>query len=129
MRQHLLGYPNSRIIVLGPSNTSVDNLGERLAATGIRIVRLGHFARISPSVIDSSLENLIHDSDSDKVTQEIKRDINDLLLSMWKTKSSSKRKEIYKEIRWLKSDLKAREEKLTQEIISTSQVILCTCHG
>ena len=37
-----------RVLVTAPSNTAVDNLGERLVEAGLAVVRLGHPARVSP---------------------------------------------------------------------------------
>ena len=52
--------PNTRILACGPSNISVDNLVERLAKSKLNIVRLGHPARVLPSVIDHTLDgNLV----------------------------------------------------------------------
>ncbi|MCW5807615.1 MAG: AAA family ATPase, partial [Deltaproteobacteria bacterium] len=39
-----------RVLCAAPSNTAVDNLGVRLAAAGVRAVRLGHPARIAPGL-------------------------------------------------------------------------------
>ncbi|CAG8162964.1 unnamed protein product [Penicillium olsonii] len=53
-----------RILVCGPSNVSVDNIVERLAKTKTPVVRIGHPARLLPSVLDHSLEVLTQTSDA-----------------------------------------------------------------
>src|SRR5699024_6079573 len=42
---------NLRVLVCGPSNISVDNIVERLAPNKIPVVRIGHPARLLPSVL------------------------------------------------------------------------------
>ena len=46
VRQRVLR--GQRVLCTAPSNTAVDNLGVRLAEAGVRAVRLGHPARVSP---------------------------------------------------------------------------------
>jgi ATP-dependent RNA/DNA helicase IGHMBP2 len=45
-----------RVLCAAPSNTAVDNLGVRLADLGIRAVRLGHPARVSPALASLTVE-------------------------------------------------------------------------
>lgn len=53
-----------RVLVCGPSNISVDNIVERLAPHKVPIVRLGHPARLLPSVVSHSLDYLTQTSDA-----------------------------------------------------------------
>jgi DNA polymerase alpha-associated DNA helicase A len=43
---------NLRVLVCGPSNISVDNIVERLAPHKVPLIRLGHPARLLPSVLN-----------------------------------------------------------------------------
>ena len=47
-----------RVLATAASNVAVDNMAERLLAGGgkPRLVRIGHPARLLPSVLDSSLD-------------------------------------------------------------------------
>jgi len=45
-----------RVLCCAPSNTAVDNLGIRLAKTGLRAVRLGHPARVSPALVALTID-------------------------------------------------------------------------
>lgn len=50
----------ARLLVCAASNIAVDNLVERVARfKGIKAVRLGHPARLLPSVLDASLDALV----------------------------------------------------------------------
>jgi len=45
-----------KVLAAAPSNLAVDNLAERLAAAGLRCVRVGHPARVLPQLLDLTLE-------------------------------------------------------------------------
>ncbi|MFT3691649.1 MAG: IGHMBP2 family helicase [Kofleriaceae bacterium] len=45
-----------RVLCCAPSNTAVDNLGVRLADGGLRAVRLGHPARVSPALVALTID-------------------------------------------------------------------------
>jgi len=45
-----------RVLCCAPSNTAVDNLGIRLAEAGLRAVRLGHPARVSPALVALTID-------------------------------------------------------------------------
>lgn len=47
-----------KVLACAPSNLAVDNLLERLVAAGERVVRLGHPARVLPSLQDHTLDVL-----------------------------------------------------------------------
>jgi len=53
-----------RVLVTAPSNTAVDNLGERLALAGLAVVRLGHPARVSRALEARTLDALVEASDA-----------------------------------------------------------------
>ncbi|MGA0870732.1 MAG: AAA domain-containing protein, partial [Planctomycetota bacterium] len=50
-----------RVLAAAPSNVAVDNLAERLAAAGVRVVRVGHPARLLPQVRALSLDAQVAD--------------------------------------------------------------------
>jgi ATP-dependent RNA/DNA helicase IGHMBP2 len=53
-----------RVLVSAPSNTAVDNLGERLADVGLAVVRLGHPARVSQALEARTLDALVEASEA-----------------------------------------------------------------
>src|SRR5205085_4126759 len=44
------------VLASAPSNLAVDNLVERLVAAGVEAVRIGHPARVLPSVLEHTLD-------------------------------------------------------------------------
>jgi ATP-dependent RNA/DNA helicase IGHMBP2 len=56
-----------RVLATAASNTAVDNLAERLVAAGVRVIRLGHPARVSPAVEAHTLDALIAEHEVSKL--------------------------------------------------------------
>ena len=117
------------LLVAGPSNISVDNLCERLAPLGIPLVRLGHPARLLPSVLSHSLDALTRTSDQGALLRDARDDIDKTLAKISKTRSGRERKEIYNEVKILRKEVRAREKKCIDEVIRTAKVHLATLHG
>lgn len=120
---------DERVLVCGPSNVSVDNIVERLAPHKVPMVRLGHAARLLPSVLDYALDVRIHNSDAAALVRDIRHEMDAKQASIRKTKSGRERKGIYGELRELRKELRGREDKCVAEVISQSKVVLATLHG
>lgn len=59
----------ARVLVTAASNTAVDNLAERLIACDLAVVRLGHPARVLPSVEDHTLDALVDASEAARLAK------------------------------------------------------------
>lgn len=118
-----------RVLVCGPSNIAVDNIVERLAKHQVAIVRLGHPARLLPSVLAHSLEVLTRTSDAGALVQDVRREVEEKLAGVRKTRSGRERREIYAEVRELRRELRERERGCVDGLVAQSQVVLATCHG
>ena len=71
-----LVHQNQRVLVCGPSNISVDNIVERLAPHKLPIVRLGHPARLLPSVLNHSLDVLTQTSDAASIVKDVRKEMD-----------------------------------------------------
>ncbi len=63
-----------RVLACAPSNIAVDNLLEKLAGVQperYKPVRLGHIARLLPSVLDFSMENVLQRTDNALLCRDI----------------------------------------------------------
>ena len=118
-----------RILVCGPSNISVDNIVERLAPHKVPIVRLGHPARLLPSVLNHSLEVLTRTSEAAAIVQDVRKEMDDKQASIRKTKSGRERKAIYSELKELRKEYREREGKCVENLVQGSKVVLATLHG
>jgi DNA polymerase alpha-associated DNA helicase A len=120
---------NLRVLVCGPSNISVDNIVERLAPHKIPIVRLGHPARLLPSVLNHSLDVLTQTSDAAAIVKDVRKEMDTKQASIRKTKSGRERKAIYGDLKELRKEFREREKKCIGSLIKSSKVVLATLHG
>lgn len=120
---------NLRVLVCGPSNISVDNIVERLAPHKIPIVRLGHPARLLPSVLNHSLDVLTQTSEAAEIVRDVRKEMDTKQASIRKTKSGKERRQIYGDLRELRREFRERERKCVGSLVGGSKVVLTTLHG
>ena len=118
-----------RILVCGPSNVSVDNIVERLAPKKVPVVRIGHPARLLPSVLEHSLEVLTQTSDAGNIVKDVRKEIDTKQASIRKTKSGRERRAIYDDLKQLRKEFRERESKCVDNLVRESSVVLATLHG
>ena len=120
---------NQRILVCGPSNISVDNIVERLAPHNIPLLRLGHPARLLPSVLAHSLDVLTRTSESAAIVRDVAKEMDAKQASIKKTKSGKERREIYAQLKELRKEYRERERGCVDQLVRQSKVVLATLHG
>jgi DNA polymerase alpha-associated DNA helicase A len=118
-----------RLLVCGPSNISVDNIVERLAPHKISMVRLGHPARLLPSVLSHSMEVLTRTSDAAAIVTDIREEMDRKQASIRKTRNGRERKVIYGEMKELRKEYRQREGRVVNDLLRSSNVVLATLHG
>ena len=116
-------------MVCGPSNISVDNIVERLAPHKVPIIRLGHPARLLPSVLNHSLDILTQTSEAAVLVKDVRKEMDDKQASIKKTRSGRERRAIYGEIKELRKEYRERERNCVDNIVTGSKVVLATLHG
>jgi DNA polymerase alpha-associated DNA helicase A len=119
----------SRVLVCGPSNISVDNIVERLAPHRIPIIRLGHPARLLPSVLNHSLDVLTHTSEAAEIVKAVRREMDSKQASIKKSRNGREKRAIYLEIKELRKEFRQREDKCVKTLVGGSKVVLATLHG
>ncbi|RKF65407.1 DNA polymerase alpha-associated DNA helicase A [Golovinomyces cichoracearum] len=118
-----------RVLVCGPSNISVDNIVERLVPHKIPLVRLGHPARLLPSVLNNSLDVLTQSSEAAEIVRDVRKEIDCKQASIRKTKSGKERRQIYADIKELRKEYIQREKKIVKNLFRGCKVVLATLHG
>ncbi|GKY95692.1 hypothetical protein MPSEU_000530100 [Mayamaea pseudoterrestris] len=132
-----------KVLVAAPSNIAVDNILERLLAGcnvgsniskrnagKLRVVRLGHPARLQPKVLPHSLEALVQKAEGTEIVSDVRSELNSFLRILNSPKSRANDKRLaYKEVKALRKELRTREEKVVQELLNNAQVVLATCVG
>lgn len=117
------------MLVCGPSNISVDNIVERLAPHKVPIVRLGHPARLLPSVLNHSLDILTRTSEAAAIVNDVRKEMDAKQASIRKSKSGRERKAIYEDLKELRKEFREREKKCVGSLVRSSKVVLATLHG
>lgn len=118
-----------RILVCGPSNISVDNIVERLSPHKVPIVRLGHPARLLPSVLNHSLDVLTQTSEAGAIVKDVRSEMDAKQASIKKTKSGRERRVIYNDLKELRKEYRERERRCVSNLVKGSKVVLATLHG
>jgi superfamily I DNA and/or RNA helicase len=118
-----------RLLACAPSNVAVDNLTERLAAAGLRVVRLGHPARMQPGARDLSLAAQVAASSDQKVLRDNRRDLDRALRAMQKAKGRQERFAARNELRQLRGERRQLERAITRGVVDGADVVLATTTG
>ncbi len=120
-----------RVLACAPSNVAIDNLLEKLAEAGpkLRLVRMGHPARLLPSVLEHSLDEVLARSDGARLAADVRKEAEQLQRKVSRTKSWEERRGIYNELRELRRELRKRERAAVTDLLRAAQVVLCTVTG
>ena len=73
--EQLVKRKNKKVLATADSNTAVDNLMERLIQRGLKVVRIGHPARVSKELIEHSLDYQVQHHEDYKKVEEIEKKI------------------------------------------------------
>jgi len=117
-----------RVLCAAPSNTAVDNLGARLADAGVRAVRLGHPARVSPALHALTLDFLV---DADGATR-LAREWHDRARALRKSalgRRGPEARALWQEARALDVDAAKEIANAERAIVDRAEVVLATCAG
>jgi ATP-dependent RNA/DNA helicase IGHMBP2 len=118
-----------RILACAPSNVAVDNLAERLLRAGLKIVRLGHPARVQAAVRDVSLSALVQDAPEQKLLRDVKREVDQGLRAVHRAKSRQDRWAARNSVKALRAELRQLESAITKGFVDGAEVVLATTTG
>lgn len=124
-----------QVLVCAQSNAAVDLLVEKLDNLGIEVLRIGHPARLTPEVIENSLDVKISKHAFFKELKEIRKRSDEYRRMGQKYKRSfgheerMQRKLVMKEARMFKEDADRIESQITEDLIDQAQVVACTLTG
>jgi DNA polymerase alpha-associated DNA helicase A len=102
---------------------------ERLAPHKLPILRLGHPARLLPSVVNHSLDVLTQTSEAGLIVKDVRMEMDAKIASIKKTKSGKERKGIYGDLKELRKEYRERERNCVSSLVAGSKVVLATLHG
>lgn len=124
------GKKNRRKRGKNSNNTTSTTSNTNMEVTKIRAVRLGHPARIQPSILKYSLEALVQNADGTEIVSDIRSELQSYLKVVSNPKSKGMEKRTaYKEMKLLRKEIRQREEKVVHGLIANAQVVLATNVG
>lgn len=124
----------ARVLASAPSNIAVDNLVEKLLDTDLRIVRMGHPARILDSLRHATLSAQVAEHDGQSHIVELDQQRERLIRQRNRAMDRGhglpweERKQMDREIQALWQEARDLEFGLGRQIIAESDVVLVT-HG
>jgi superfamily I DNA and/or RNA helicase len=123
-----------RVLATGASNAAVDNLAARLAAHGVRLVRLGHPARIDPAVEAHTVDARVEASGERALVDQWLEEARALRRKMEKQwargqLTGAERRELQKQARDLLRDARQYLERVQRAIVEAAPVVCATAAG
>ena len=124
-----------QVLVCAQSNAAVDLIVEKLAEKGVDVLRLGHPARLTPQVIENSLDVRITKHAFFSELKEIRKRADEFKKMGFKYKRQFGNNErlqrdlVRREARLLRDDANRIESQITEDLMDRAQVIACTLVG
>jgi ATP-dependent RNA/DNA helicase IGHMBP2 len=128
IRQAVQG--GQKILACAPSNTGVDNLLEKLAKNRLRVVRVGHPARVQQELQAYTLDAIAESDPAMKVVAEMHREAEKIMHKAGKftraKPAPGSRGDLRHEARQLREDAKLYEKQIVSNILDRADVICAT---
>ncbi len=119
-----------KILACAPSNTGVDNLLEKLARNRLRVVRVGHPARVQQELQGYTLDALAESDPAMKIVAEMHREADKIMKKAAKftraKPAPGARGDLRQEARQLREDAKLYEKQIVSNILERADVICAT---
>ncbi|KAL3341584.1 hypothetical protein AABB24_025902 [Solanum stoloniferum] len=119
----------SKILACAASNIAVDNIVERLVPHRVKLVRLGHPARMLPQVLDSALDAQVLRGDNSSLANDIRKEMKALNGKLLKAKDRNAKKDIRRELKSLSREERKRQQLAVTDVIKNADVVLTTLTG
>jgi superfamily I DNA and/or RNA helicase len=122
-----------KVLACAPSNLAVDNIFERLLATGERAVRLGHPARVLPELRAHTLDLLVDEHPDVRLARKLVKEAMGLFRRADRTTRAKPppgaRRETRLEARSLLDDARRLEQQAVEHVLDTADVLCATLTG
>jgi ATP-dependent RNA/DNA helicase IGHMBP2 len=124
-----------KVVAAAPSNLAVDNLVERLVAAGVDALRIGHPARVLPSVVEHTLDQRVKAHPQAQIAAELVDEALRLRADARKRKQRrgpgrfSEARAQERESRQLLSEARELEDRAEAAVLEKAQVVLATLTG
>ncbi|XP_075490394.1 uncharacterized protein LOC142528969 isoform X1 [Primulina tabacum] len=120
----------SKILACAASNIAVDNIVERLVPhSRVKLVRVGHPARLLPQVLESALDAQVLRGDNSALANDIRKEMKLLNGKLLKAKDKNTKRDIRKELKSLSKEERKRQQLAVTDVIKNADVVLTTLTG
>lgn len=129
--KHTLKY-EAQVLVCAPSNAATDLLAQKLAAQGLRVLRIGHTARLDETLIPYSLDAQIAQHPDTKNLKKLYKYAHELRSKAMKYRRSfggaekQERQSLLDEARSTLDYAKSIEKNILNTVVGDAQAICCT---
>lgn len=124
-----------QVLVCAPSNAAVDLLVEKLTEQGLRVLRIGHPARVTEQSLSKTLDARIAMHEHYKELRTLRKKMEQLRSMAFKYKKNfgyaerEQRKILMQEAKAMKADADVLEFYIINDLLNNSDVITCTLVG
>ncbi|PZX12217.1 AAA domain-containing protein [Breznakibacter xylanolyticus] len=126
---------DEQVLVCAAGNVAVDLLVEKLAAEGVDVVRVGHPARVTPQVLEHTLDARVASHASFKELKYVKRRAQEVREQALKFKRNfgpqerEQRRQLFAEADALRDEAGQLSFYITNDVLSHARVVACTLVG
>ncbi|WP_432708433.1 AAA domain-containing protein [Pedobacter sp.] len=126
---------HQQVLVVAPSNTAVDLLSEKLAAQGLKVIRVGNPARVSAELMSLTLDHHISVHPMMKEIKSLKKRAAEYKNMAHKYKRNfgraekEQRKALFDEAYKIMKEVDKTEQYITDQVLDGAQVIAATLVG
>lgn len=124
-----------QVLVCASSNAAVDLLAEKLAEQDVRVLRVGHPARVTEAVVRSTMDARLSEHNDAKMLRDLRRKSEEMRSQGKKYKRNFGREEreqrrmFFDEAKILREEAKLLEGHMIFDEINKAEVIACTLVG
>ncbi|MBT4868036.1 MAG: AAA family ATPase, partial [Planctomycetaceae bacterium] len=119
-----------KVLACAPSNTAVDNLLQRLVASGKKVVRVGHPARVDQRLREFTLDFQVAKHEMMDIVRDMLREAEGLFRKAGKftraRPAPGAKQEMRREARRLKADARLLEQHAVQSVLDRADVVCAT---
>jgi ATP-dependent RNA/DNA helicase IGHMBP2 len=124
-----------QVLVCASSNAAVDLLAEKLTEQGIRVLRIGHPARVTEAVISTTMDARLAQHADSKMLRDLRKKSEEMRSMGMKFKRNfgrmerAQRRLLIDESKNLKEEAKLLEGHMIYDELNKAEVIACTLVG
>jgi ATP-dependent RNA/DNA helicase IGHMBP2 len=119
-----------KVLACAPSNPAVDNLLERMADLGLRVVRIGHPARVHETLQAHTLDALVETDPAMELVQEMMREAEQLSRQAGRftrgRPAPGAKQQLREDSRQLRSDARLLERQIVAGVLDKADIICAT---